>query len=218
MKKTTVYRNRVSGFTGFGADLFRGGETRRRLEDPNQVTPMRQSIISAGRALALIGVVAAAACWEDKISAPEQPAQATLGSCTNLQVPSSATLALHTYATGVQIYRWNDTTWSLVSPSAVLTTDAAGASSLGVHYAGPTWQAVSGSKVTGAVAERCTPSANAIPWLLLNATASVDAGVFQGVKYIQRVNTTGGLAPGAPGKTIGEITSVSYTAEYFFYR
>ena len=36
--------------------------------------------------------------------------------------------------------------------------------------------------------------------------------------FIQRVNTTGGIAPAAPGTTVGEEARVPYTAEYFFYR
>ena len=40
-----------------------------------------------------------------------------------------------------------------------------------------------------------TPAA--IPWLLLRATSTTGTGVFTNVTYVQRLNTTGGVAPGA---------------------
>ncbi len=43
-------------------------------------------------------------------------------------------------------------------------------------------------------------------------------GIFRRVAFIQRVNTTGGTAPAAPGTTVGEEARVPYTAEYYFYR
>jgi len=141
-----------------------------------------------------------------------------LGSCTNLQPPAGSKLAFHVYATGVQIYRWNGTSWSFVAPSAELSADAGGHSTVGIHYAGPTWESVSGSKVVGAVVERCTPDPNAIPWLLLRAVSAEGPGIFHRVTYILRVNTVGGNAPSVPGSFTGEEVSVPYTAEYFFYR
>ena len=38
--------------------------------------------------------------------------------------------------------------------------------------------------------------------------------------YVQRVNTTGGLAlaSGCDASTVGQISRVPYTAKYFFYR
>jgi len=44
------------------------------------------------------------------------------------------------------------------------------------------------------------------------------AGIFSKVTYIQRVNTTGGLAPSEPGLIDGEIKEIPYTAEYYFYK
>ena len=38
--------------------------------------------------------------------------------------------------------------------------------------------------------------------------------------YIQRVNTTGGLAPtsGCDASTVGTVAKVPYTADYYFYK
>src|SRR5262245_11010140 len=140
-----------------------------------------------------------------------------VGDCQKLQVPPGTRVASHLYAEGVQIYRWDGTTWVFVAPEAVLFADAGGHGVVGIHYGGPTWESVSGSKVVGMVLERCTPDPDAIPWLLLEAVSS-GPGIFHRVTFIQRVNTVGGKAPIALGDFPGEEVEVPYTAEYFFYR
>ncbi|MBV9879846.1 MAG: DUF3455 domain-containing protein [Gemmatirosa sp.] len=143
---------------------------------------------------------------------------ASLAVCDNLNAPAGAQLSAHAYATGVQIYRWDGTAWAFVAPAADLFTDAALTDRLGVHFAGPTWRSTSGSKVIGAVVDRCTPDANAIPWLSLRAVAADGPGVFWRTTFIQRVRTVGGLAPATRGRTVGQEARVPYTAEYYFYR
>ena len=90
--------------------------------------------------------------------------------------------------------------------------------SVGIHYAGPTWESASGSKVVAAVVDSCTPDPDAIPWLLLKAVSSEGPGIFHRVTYIQRVFTEGGLAPADAGDFVGEEARVPYTAWYVFYR
>src|SRR5687767_6836009 len=123
----------------------------------------------------------------------------------------------HTYARGVQIYRWTGSAWTFLGPRADLYADAGMNGKVGTHFGGPTWQHVSGSRVVGAVDQRCTPSPNAIQWLRLVAT-STTPGVFKRTTFIQRLNTAGGTAPTAPGSFVGEEVGVPYTTEYFFYR
>ena len=141
-----------------------------------------------------------------------------LSACDSLRVPGASILAFHAYATGVQIYHWNGTSWTFDAPSATLFADAGRMGVVGTHYAGPTWESVSGSKVRGAVLKRCTPNPDAIPWLLLQAVSAEGPGVFDGLAFIQRVNTSGGNAPSTPGSFTGEEVRVPYTAEYLFYR
>ena len=159
--------------------------------------------------------------------APVAPARAApgndnrapdLGDCQNLQVPAGNKVAFHVYAEDVQIYRWNGASWTFVAPEAVLFADAGEDGAVGIHYAGPTWESVSGSKVVGMVLERCTPDPDAIPWLWLGAISNEGPGIFHQVTFIQRVNTVGGNAPTDPGDFPGEVARVPYTAEYFFYR
>jgi hypothetical protein len=143
---------------------------------------------------------------------------ADLGACPNLRAPEGSRLVLHVYASGVQIYRWNGTSWSFVAPEALLFADAQERGIVGTHYAGPTWASRSGSKVVGAVLERCTPDPAAIPWLLLGTVSTEGPGIFQRVAYIQRVNTVGGNAPADPGNVMNEEARIPYTTEYLFYR
>ena len=140
-----------------------------------------------------------------------------LGSCGNLEVEAGNKVAFVVYAEGVQIYRWDGASWVFAGPEAVLWADEGGHGVVGTHYAGPTWESVSGSTVRGTVVDRC-PSAGAIPWLLLEAVDPEGPGIFQRVTFIQRVNTEGGTAPTEAGSFVGEVARVPYTAEYVFYR
>ena len=149
------------------------------------------------------------------ISAATSP---ELGPCPDLQPPAGSKLTFHVYAEGVQIYRWNGTSWVFVAPDAALYADVGGKGQVGTHYAGPTWESVSGSKVVGTVQKRCTADASAIQWLLLSAVSSEGPGIFSRVASIQRVNTAGGLAPATNGTFVGEEARVPYTTEYYFYR
>ena len=159
-----------------------------------------------------------ASCADSTRMAPTAPSftAVQLGTCTDLA--ASGQLTFHAYAAGVQIYRWSGASWVFVAPRATLYSDPNRRGVVGSHYAGPTWESVSGSTVVGTVAKRCTPNQSAIPWLLLDAVSSAGPGVFRGVTQIQRVNTMGGVAPATAGTVLDEIAEVPYSAEYFFYR
>ena len=144
-----------------------------------------------------------------------------------LQVPAGQKVLLHAYAKGVQIYicasnSVNPLTfvWKLKAPEAMLFEVCGGV--IGSHYSGPTWESASDdSKVGGDVLQRSdSPVPNAIPWLLVRAKPTEGPGLFHDVTYIQRVNTTGGLAPttAADEAHWGKEIRVPYTAEYVFYR
>jgi hypothetical protein len=138
--------------------------------------------------------------------------------CDDVQVPMGNKVAFHVYAVGVQKYRWNGTSWVFVEPVATLYADANFHGKVGVHYGGPTWESNSGSKVVATRVASCTPDPTAIPWLRLQMVTSDGPGIFGSVTYIQRVNTVGGVAPVAPGASIGVVVEVPYTTEYYFYR
>ncbi|HUR55500.1 MAG TPA: DUF3455 domain-containing protein, partial [Gemmataceae bacterium] len=98
-----------------------------------------------------------------------------LGECQQLRVEAGNIVAFQAEAVGVQIYRWNGTKWDFVGPEAVLFH---GRAVVAIHYAGPTWESASGSKVVGAVVDRGTPDPDSVPWLLLKATSTEGPGIF----------------------------------------
>jgi hypothetical protein len=147
--------------------------------------------------------------------APEVPAA--------LAVPDGNKVAFHAYAEGVQIYVATPSTsdpasfvWTFRAPEAVLFDNDGGM--VGIHYAGPTWESESGSIVVGARVAGATVDATAIPWLLLRAASTEAPGIFEGTTFVQRVNTTGGLAPATPPTQDGQEARVPYTADYYFFR
>lgn len=156
---------------------------------------------------------AGSALGGDKKQGPALPP-----TCSAIEVPAGNRQAFHTYAIGVQVYRWNGAQWDFVAPIAKLFADPNYHGLVGNHFAGPTWLSNGGSSVAAAGVDRCSPEPGAIPWLLLKATATDGAGVFGKTTFIHRVNTSGGLAPSAPGVSIGFEVRVPYTAEYYFYR
>ena len=138
--------------------------------------------------------------------------------CAKIAAPEGNRVVFHVYAVGVQIYSWDGTAWAFVAPEATLYADAGLHGQVGTHYAGPTWESNSGSKVVETRVDGCTPDPTAIQWLLLRTVSQEGSGIFSDVTYVQRVNTVGGLAPAAPGTLVGEEREVPYTAEYIFYR
>jgi hypothetical protein len=147
--------------------------------------------------------------------APEVPAA--------LQVPDGNKVSFHAYAVGVQIYVATpspaDATqfvWTFKAPEAVLLDNEGEV--IGIHYAGPTWESESASKVIGARVAGATVDGTAIPWLLLRAASTEGPGILERTTFVQRVNTTGGLAPATPPTQAGQEARVPYTADYYFFR
>jgi hypothetical protein len=134
----------------------------------------------------------------------------------NLKPAANESLVRVVPAKGVQIYECRDAKWTFVAPDAQLF-DRAG-KQIGSHYAGPIWEAADGSKVIGAVKQRAdAPAAGSIPWLLLGTKSVGDEGSFSKVTSIQRVATTGGIAPAGACAQNGERARVPYTADYYFF-
>jgi len=116
-------------------------------------------------------------------------------------------------AQGVQTYQCTAGAWVFLQPDAILRYH--GRAEV-LHSKGPVWTSVrDGSSVTAA-AQANSPVEGAIPQLLLKATANRGPGIFAAVTYIQRLNTTGGVAP-AGACTDGTTVSVPYTADYAFW-
>jgi hypothetical protein len=140
----------------------------------------------------------------------------------DIKVPEGNKAFLDAHAVGVQIYGCGATAtggyaWSLTAPRANLYKHGR---RIATHFAGPTWQAKNGSKVVGARVNGVNVDPTAIDWLLLKATATTP-GRFGATTYIQRIRTTGGLAPAAgdcTAGTVGAVREVPYTADYVFFK
>ena len=107
--------------------------------------------------------------------------------------------------------------WAFVGPVATLYSGDK--KRVGKYYAGPTWEAADGSRVTGKQVAIAPASPGNIPLQLVRADPAMGAGAMTGVSYIQRLNTKGGVAPAmacdAMGK--GNRQVVAYEADYVFY-
>lgn len=158
-------------------------------------------------ALLLGGALAALAAGTDN-RAPEVPDEIAVPGTTNK-------VHFHGFGVGVQIYTWNGTDWGRTVPEATLFHDNG---VVATHFAGPTWESNSGSKVVGAAVQPVTVDPDAIPWVLLKAVQTSGPGILAETTYIQRVNTTGGKAPSTDCTFVGQVARVPYTADYFFYR
>lgn len=144
----------------------------------------------------------------------------------DIRVPAGHKLFLSGHAVGVQIYACNATpdgfAWGLVAPRATLY-DHKGKRIM-KHYGGPTWEARDGSTVVGARVAQASVDPTAIPWLLLRATSTSEGrhgDDLAKTAYIQRIATTGGLAPAAAdcnAQAVGRQVEVPYTADYHFWK
>ncbi|HEY1904892.1 MAG TPA: DUF3455 domain-containing protein [Myxococcaceae bacterium] len=148
-----------------------------------------------------------------------------------LEAPSSATLVVQLAARGTQNYKCQANAsaaggaeWKLVAPEAELfRSPEPGGELAGTHGAGPTWvlKDGSGAKGDGANAKKAaSPESGAIPWLLIPSQSNGQPGELQGVTFVQRIGTHGGIAPpsGCDTTSVGAETKVPYTATYVFYR
>jgi hypothetical protein len=139
-----------------------------------------------------------------------------------LAPPAGTRLILRSAADGVQIYvceaSSNGFVWVFKAPEAALFDE--NGRQVGKHFAGPSWQALDGSIVTGEVAGKAdAPAAGAIPWLLLRAKSHSGAGQFAEIGFVQRLDTKGGLAPtgGCDSAQVGREARMRYSATYVFY-
>lgn len=107
--------------------------------------------------------------------------------------------------------------WAFVGPVASLK-DMNG-TVVGKYYAGPTWEANDGSKVTGKQLAVAPSTPGNIPLQLVKTDPATGMGAMQGISHIQRLKTVGGVAPAAACAMAnkGERQQVTYQADYVFY-
>ncbi|MEO8679910.1 MAG: DUF3455 domain-containing protein [Vicinamibacterales bacterium] len=163
----------------------------------------------------------------------------------DLEVGAGYSLFFKAHAIGTQDYvclpSASGVAWKQIAPQATLYESFRGFSQqVATHFLSPnvdesgllrpTWQhSFDSSRVWARVVQPSTDAnyveAGAIPWLLLavvgDAAGPMGGDFLTRAKKIQRLNTSGGVAP-ATGCTqstdLGALALVPYTADYFFYR
>ena len=108
--------------------------------------------------------------------------------------------------------------WVFIGPNAGLKDR--GGKVVGRYYGPPaTWESTDGSKVTGAQLAISPAESGSIPFQLVKANPAMGMGRMQGVSYIQRVNTQGGVAPASMCSTgnVDQKQVVRYRADYIFW-
>lgn len=164
--------------------------------------------------LAFAAMLAASAGFSFSVAAQQVPPQ--------LQPPAGEELLLQVHAKGDQIYTCKGNaaqfSWTLKAPDAQLFEKDG--TPFGKHFAGPTWEANDGSRVTGkALANAPSPDPDSVPWLLLKILSHDGSGVLSRATTIQRLNTKGGKAPasGCDAVHVAQEVRVPYSADYLFY-
>lgn len=133
-----------------------------------------------------------------------------------LRVPSGHRIVFEAIVTaGTQTYRCApDGRYVLLGPTAMLRGHEG---QYTAHYFGPNWQYQDGSVVVGKVIAK-EPRANSVDRLLLQVVQHEGRpGLFSDVDYVQRLATTGGVAPPQCDPTRDTTLAVAYTAIYQFW-
>ena len=142
----------------------------------------------------------------------------------SVRVPAGATQTMATTGVGEITYECREKKdmagaheWAFVAPVATLYS--MDRKTVGKYYAGPTWEAADGSRVTGKQLAVAPAAPGSIPLQLVKAEPAMGQGAMQGVAYIQRLNTKGGIAPAAAcaAANKGARQQVAYEADYVFY-
>lgn len=172
----------------------------------------RVASVTLAVGLAACGAMPAATPMVDNMSLPEA-----------VRVPAGHNLRMVTVGKGEITYECRAgkdgaaAAWAFVAPVATLS-DPSG-KVVGKYYAGPTWESADGSKLTGKQVAVAPATPGSIPLQLVKAEPAMGTGALQGVSYIQRLKTVGGVAPAEPcnASKLGARQQVAYQADYAFY-
>ena len=175
-----------------------------------------KNVLIIGAAAAALGACASSAMMMKAVDNTALP-EAVRAPARSKQMMTTTGVGELTYECREKAGMAGQYEWAFVGPVATLY--GGDKKMVGKYYAGPTWEAADGSKVTGKQVAVSPASAGNIPLQLVKAEPAMGAGAMTGVSYIQRLNTKGGVAPAmacdATGK--GKRQVVAYEADYVFY-
>lgn len=144
---------------------------------------------------------------------------------TSVQVPAGHQVAMQTVGVGKIAYEckakkdMSGHEWVFIGPDAVLNDR--GGMQVGTYVGPPaTWASRDGSAVTATQVAVSPAGAGSIPYQLVKANPATGSGAMQGISYIQRVATKGGVAPAATcdASNTGSKQWVPYQADYIFWK
>ena len=187
--------------------------------------PIRTPLALAAALASVVGLSACSSMGGSNMSSTMAPfSQASLPAA--VQVPAGHKVAMETVGIGQITYECRakkdqamEQEWAFVGPDARLT-DRQGRV-IGRYFGPPaTWENKDGSKVTATQVAVAPAGAGNIPLQLVKANPAMGMGAMQGVTYIQRVATQGGVAPAAAcaAGNVGQKQVVKYQADYIFWR
>jgi hypothetical protein len=148
-------------------------------------------------------------------------AKPSLGLFSKIKAPSDSEPVLQLAGRGVQVFRCEKRdgalTWVFRQPDAELL-DARG-TVVGRHGANFSFENVDGSRLVATItAYDDAPKPTDLRWLLMT-TRSFGKGAFEGITYVQRINTTGGMPPErCEAAQLNQVLRVNFTADFVFYR
>jgi hypothetical protein len=181
---------------------------------------IRRFLLACASVMAVCGLLAAAASAGPAPStAPGDPLD------PRTYAPESKPF-LGAHASGVQKYACQaNGTWLFTDPEATLYPLGGSEKSIGTHFLNfatgrPVWQLKDGSSVEAARKASASGGAGNIALLLLEGvvrTTGPDGDRLANTTWVQRLNTSGGVAPSGTC-TPGDTIAVPYTTDYFFWK
>lgn len=173
--------------------------------------------------LALSAALAMTAC-ASQMGTPMMSSQAMVPDA--VKVPAGHRVVMETVGVGDITYECRAKKemagtfeWVFAGPDAQLL-DRRG-KQVGRYYGPPaTWESMDGSKFTGSQLAVAPGGMGNIPFQLVKANPAMGMGAMQGVTYVQRVATKGGVAPAmaCAASNAGARQIVKYQADYIFYK
>ena len=144
----------------------------------------------------------------------------------SIKVPAGNKVAMETVGVGEITYECRakkdmagQFEWVFVGPDAKLMSR--NGQQVGKYYGPPaTWESMDGSKLTATQLAVAPAMAGSIPLQLVKANPAMGMGAMQGVTYIQRVATQGGVAPAmlCDAGQLGRKEIVKYQADYILWK
>lgn len=174
--------------------------------------------------LATTAALALSACASNMSAPAVAFSQASLPAA--VQVPAGHKVAMETVGVGQITYECRakkdmagQFEWVFAGPDAKLMSR--NGQQVGRYYGPPaTWESLDGSKLTATQLAVSPAMAGSIPLQLVKANPAMGMGAMQGVSYIQRVATQGGVAPAMAcgAGNLGSQQIVNYQADYIFWK